>query len=274
MSRLSLCVATVALAMGMALPLAAQEAVSPPEPEANNRVIEQATTYMEVMELRRASDRSVIERIERPLLVFGDSARSNSAGTLWAWQKAGRPLALLELYRGLDAKSRWANAVTLTSPALVTLKTSVGASWEPAQSQFVAQSIDDTPAPEEKGAARLRQMKELARQFTAHEFWEPNNSRFELRLLVQPVLRYSDSAAKVLDGAVFVLAHGTNPEIVLLIEAIQEPTQAAKWQFAAMRLGSAEMHLERNGKEVWKQERTPGVVGKPADAYWLFMADP
>ena len=71
------------------------------------------------------------------------------------------------------------------------------------------------PPPAAKEAARLRQIKEIARRFTAHEFWDPENSRFELRLLVQPVHRYRDAAGEIQDGAMFVLAHGTNPEAML-----------------------------------------------------------
>ena len=58
------------------------------------------------------------------------------------------------------------------------------------------------------------------------------------------------------------------------MEALGESLEKARWHFSAMRLGSAELHLELNGKEVWRQERTPGVVGKPVDPYWLFMVAP
>ena len=29
--------------------------------------------------------------------------------------------------------------------------------------------------------------------------------------------------------------------------------------------------VSADGKEVWKQDRTPGVVGMPHDPYWLFF---
>jgi hypothetical protein len=45
----------------------------------------------------------------------------------------------------------------------------------------------------------------------------------------------------------------------------------ARWHYSFARLGSAELHVELDGREVWKQERTPGVVGRPTDPYWLFM---
>jgi hypothetical protein len=108
------------------------------------------------------------------------------------------------------------------------------------------------------------------RRFAAHQFWDPNNTRSELRLLVQPVHRYQDDDALVLDGAVFVLAHGTNPEVLLQIEAVSVKG-GPLWKYSLVRLGSAEMHVELDGREVWTVPRTPGVVGRPDDPYWLFL---
>jgi hypothetical protein len=88
---------------------------------------------------------------------------------------------------------------------------------------------------------------------------------------VQPVHRYSDPKRELHDGAAFLLAHGTNPEIVLQIEAVGKSLDVARWQYSLARLGSAELHVELDGKEVWKQDRTPGVVGKATDPYWLFL---
>lgn len=264
--------AVLLAALHFAICLSAQEEAEPAS-DARQDSLRAATEYMRQMELREEMGQTLVERIERPLLTFGDKTRDNSSGTVWSWRKGGRSLAFLEVYRGADAQGRWTNAVTLTSQLLVTLKTPNDVSWRPERAQITAQPIDDAPPPDRKANIRLRQMKELARRFTAHEFWDPNNSRFELRLLVQPALRYDASEAKVHDGAAFFLAHGTNPEIVLLLEAIGDDN-TLRWHFSAARLGSAELHLAFDGKEVWKQDRTPGVVGKPSDPYWIFMAEP
>ena len=117
---------------------------------------------------------------------------------------------------------------------------------------------------------RLRQMKEISRRFEAHEFWDPDNSRFELRLLIQPVHRYADESHSVIDGAVFVLAHDTNPEILVQLEAHGDSSDA-RWKVSFSRLGSAELHVLLDGKEFWTAPRTPNVVGEPTDPYWLML---
>jgi hypothetical protein len=132
-------------------------------------------------------------------------------------------------------------------------------------------AIANAPAPGAKETQRLRQAREIARRFTAHEFWDPDNSRSELRLLAQPVHRYSDEKDGLQDGAAFVLAHDTNPEIVLLVEALGKDLETARWHYSLARLGSAEIHVELEGKEVWKCLRAAGVVGSPSEPYWLFF---
>jgi hypothetical protein len=228
---------------------------------------------MERCEVRLAGDPDqVVPRSERPLLIYGDSARQNTNGTLWAFGSEGRPLAFLELYQGVQENAPWIHAVTLTGAERVVLKTPAAGMWRPATIQIEPAPVPEAPVPLAREPQRLRQMKEIARRFTAHEFWDPDNSRFELRLLVQPVHRYRDDRLKILDGAAFVLAHGTNPEVILLIESHGERPVEAQWRYSLARVGSAELHVEIDGREVWQRGRTPGIVGQPSDPYWLFVS--
>lgn len=235
--------------------------------------IQRAEMHMQRCEMRlKDASRQSIERINHPLLEFGDSARGNTAGTLWAYGKAGRPLAFIELFKGSGENPVWVHAATLTGTQQVVLKTPLGQAWQPEEVQIKPATIANVFVPEAKEVARLRQLKDLSRRFTAHEFWDPDNSRFELRLLVKPVHRYSDPAGKIQDGAVFAFANGTNPEVLVLIEAVGDDLKNARWQYSLARLGSAELHVALDGQEVWKRERTPGVVGRAADPYWLFFS--
>ena len=213
-----------------------------------------------------------IDMLPNPLLTYGDAARNNEAGTLWARGKSGRPVAFLELYRNVGNDQPWVHALTLTSPELVQLKAPTGQRWTPKKSHFALKDIPDSPDVGGHPAVRLRQMKDISRRFEAHEFWDPNNSRFEMRLLVQPVHRYHDEPAKLIDGAIFVLAHGTNPEVLVQLEA--HAAEPPRWKYSLVRLGSAEMHVLLDGKEVWTESRTPGVLGQPVDPYWLFLTAP
>ena len=245
-----------------------------PESGEPGNATKESKEYIDRMEMRTTTKNEVVQRIEKPLHSYGDAARGNSDGSVWAWGRKGRPVAFLELFHGSVPNSPFINAITLTGRETVSLKTGIPTQWKPARTQIDPQLIPNAPAPDPKDNIRLLQMKEQSRRFTAHEFWDPNNSRFELRLLPRPLLRYKDEAAGIQDGTAYILAHDTNPEIVLLVEVLGESLEKARWHFSAARLGSAELHLEIDGTDVWKQERTPGVAGKSTDPYWLFFVTP
>lgn len=247
----------------------AQTLWSDDEDDAKKTRLKEATEHMQLLEM--VSENKTVPLMDTPLLTFGDAARANENGTLWAWRESGRPLALVELYEPASGDS-WVHALTLTSTQKISLKTTGATKWQPGEIQLRPQTIPDSPSPAAKEPQRLRQIKDLARRFAAHEFWDPDNSRFELRLLVQPVLHYSDAKASIQDGAIFVMAHGTNPEALLFIEAIGKSLEEARWHCAFARLGSAEIHVELDGKEIWKVERATGIVGAPNDPYWLFSS--
>jgi hypothetical protein len=229
-----------------------------------------ARKIVESIELTAAvgEKRLELELLKLPVLRYGDIPRANDRGSVWIWQRAGRPQAVMELFRGADSRS-WVHVIhSLSADALEGNFGGQAPQWIPAREGVQWNVLKAAPVPAERPVARARQIKDLAQQFTAHEFWDPDNSRFELRLLIQPVHKYSDLDTGLLDGAVFLLCHGTNPEVVLLIEAVKEEG-GAKFRYALARLGHAELHVAFGDKEVWRKERI--AVTKPDDPYWMMF---
>jgi hypothetical protein len=264
------------LVVAAALSLQAAIADDPPagaeESETSASALKQAAAIASRFEVRPTDQPvgdQVVPPIERPLLLFGDDPRNLTRGILWGWG-AGRPVAVAELWRGRAADAPWAVSLTLSGEGLIAVNSDGKPKWQPAEKQIVFAPLADGPPPAAKEPARLRQIKEISRRFTAHEFWDPENSRFELRLLVQPVHRYSDAAAEIQDGALFVLAHGTNPEALLLVEAVGPTIEKARWQYGLVRTSNAETHVELDGKEVWTRPRVKGSATRPAHPYFVF----
>jgi hypothetical protein len=264
-------IAIVGMASWLTSLLAAAEPPKPTDKEAEKPALQAAASHVRRLELRDV-DGDQIDLIERPLLAYADPARVNSNGTVWAWGNSGRPIAFLELFQGSAKDTNWVHAVTVTAPRQVILAIPEVGRWQPSVGGIESRVIDDAPPADEKPSTRLRQIKELARRFSAHEFWDPDNSRFELRVLPQPVLRYSDPAAEIQDGAAFIIAHGTNPETVLLIEALGASPSSSRWHYALARSSHAEAHVELDGREVWKCDRTNPSNTGPTRSYWLFTS--
>jgi hypothetical protein len=157
-----------------------------------------------------------------------------------------------------------------TSPTRVELILPDGRRWQAPDDTFAQEKIADAEAPQEKPAARLRQLKDLANRFRVHEIWKPDNSRIELRLLIQPVYRYADPAHEIQDGAIFIFAHGTNPEAILFIEATGKSLAEARWNYSFVRSTSAELHVELDEREVWSCLRADGTNQGPGKTHWGF----
>jgi hypothetical protein len=112
-------------------------------------------------------------------------------------------------------------------------------------------------------------MKELSRQFTASYVLDQKRNE-ELRQLTQPLYRYSDADARVVDGAVFTAAmNGTNPTAMFLIELQQDGDQQV-WRFAVAAMTDGGVVVKYDGKDVWSKpaEHAPG---KSFDTWTYFF---
>jgi hypothetical protein len=211
-----------------------------------------------------------VERIDKPLLYYGDATRENDRGSVWGWGPKGRPVVLMELYQNTTDRTKWVYAICNTSGKKLRARRGGDSWWRENDSASELMDIPGAPAPAADAALRQRQLRALAQKFTGHQFWDPDNSRYELRRLDRPLHAYTDEAAGVLDGALYTLANGTNPEIMLFVEARVNPADASKpvWQYTVGRLAHAELHMEYDGKEVFSAPRGNQVAGsnKP---YWL-----
>ena len=221
------------------------------------------------LETVAGGDRHELAMLEQPVLRFGDIPRANDKGSVWIWQADDRPQAIMELYRGTDGRS-WVYVIHSLSAEKISGDFGADAPhWSTEGPGTAWNDFAEAPAPAQRPNVRARQIKDLAQKFTAHEFWDPNNSRYELRLLIQPVHKYSRPDAGLLDGAVFLICHENNPEVVLLIEADKSSDNEPRFRYALARLGHAEMHVEFDKKEIWRQPRIANTSNH--DPYFLVL---
>jgi len=209
------------------------------------------------------------ELVEKPVLRWNDAPRDHPDGSLWIWESRGRPVAILEIYPKPIDDPRISHCGHSLSTAPTKISSARGVSFSATDPGVAFTVVSDAPTPADTETARSRQFKEIARRFSAHEYWLPGDTRYELRLLTQPVHRYQSRDAGILSGAVFVFCHSTNPETAMLIELAKEGAAAPKWRFALARIGHAEFHVLLDDKEVWTVPRADRVPA--SDAYWGFV---
>jgi hypothetical protein len=174
-----------------------------------------------------------------------------SDGATFLWLDGERPLAVASWsLRG--AGNVWREFTSLTDKPLACTRDDVEI-WSPKTGGLLDQQLLDAPAPLPSATRRLGQMRDLARRFSAIVYLPPDDTvATELRLLSQPIHRYKDETARVLDGALFSFAEATDPEALLLLEARRsEPEGDYQWRYTMARMTSVRMIIRLDGKERW-----------------------
>jgi len=203
-----------------------------------------------------ATRTTTAELHSKPVYVWTNPTRSDGQdGAVFVWTHRGRPAAIGSIFshpemgRRMICQEFHALAVERLFP-----ERDEGEPWE-AQAGVTPVPLPGAPQPATSPARRRLQMRDLSRQFTAHSI-DFQKERWELRLLPQPLFRYDEPPGDVLDGALFafVTSAGTDPEVVLLIEA-RETGDGSAWHYRAVRFSDSDLFVAYAGKEVWSSVR-------------------
>jgi hypothetical protein len=218
-----------------------------------------------------------------PLHRWYDPTREFSDGTLWFWHAAGRPIGVvaIELYpQNKDIGITW--NLEFTSLATGPIEVEGGEHFDRSYADLhpprpdgrlrwappvapTFREVPGAPAPAESAAERLRQMRDILTRFSARELFR--SQQYALRLISHPIDRYADRASGLLDGAVFLYATGTNPELLLMLEARRNREGQATWWYAGAPLARAVVTLRLDGKDVWSHKSKD--VPSPQNIYFL-----
>jgi hypothetical protein len=185
--------------------------------------------------------------LKSPVLRCNDPTRDEMDGALWLWLDGKRPVAGLCIL--LYANGKWNYEHIALADDAVTVSGRPGWAWRPKAAPRNWSRIDEAvPA-----AARARQsaMRALARRIEASEV--RRGETFPLRLLERPIYTYQDAASGVLDGGLWAISYGTNPEVLLQIEAREKDGKPA-WHVAFARMSAAEITVKLDGKALWQAE--------------------
>jgi hypothetical protein len=254
-------VAAFLMAATFAIP-AGGRAQAPAAPDEVRQAAEQLVDSLELEALRGGAVVRV-KRIDRPLLVYTDPTRGDESGFLFGWGDAGRPLAVAEMYQKTKNRSVWDVHVTNTSGGMLRAGRLGAPWWSENNSDIAFKDIPSAPLAAPDPALRQRQMKLLAQKFTAYTT-DRSGERTDLRRLDRPLHTYRDEQGGILEGGLFAFANGTNPEILLFVEARQGKAKAAKpvWQFGFGRASYAQLHAAYEGQEVYLATYGNLVLGR------------
>jgi hypothetical protein len=210
-----------------------------------------------------------LELSQSPVLRWNNPIRSVDDAGVFVWLNDGRPEALATVmsYRDRPGNLRRSYELLSLSPDRITALQDGRRVWRTDEAGLSWSKLTDAPAPAATAAERRRQLYELAAQFKAAV--QQDKNRFELRLLAQPLSRYSVAKAGILDGALFALVEGTDPELILAIEA----TDDGHWRFAAGRLTRWRIEVQRQEKVVAEFQEM-ATLGDASEVYHIWDGGP
>lgn len=141
--------------------------------------------------------------------------------------------------------------------------------WYPDRAGIERRPVSDAPRPAATARGRLAQMRAMSRQFAANKT-DGNRRTTELRLLSKPLYRYDSSDPAVTDGALFAFADGTDPEVLVLLEA-RRSGDADQWVFATARLNILHVELFHQKRKVWEAPYLTRTQWKNREAPYVLI---
>jgi len=221
-------------------------------------------------------DSRVQLELQGPLLVSGIDRHAKFAdGTMWLWRGTGRPPTVLSLSTN-PGKTEWCYEFISLAAGAIQADIGGALTWSPKESGWNPMALPEAPPPAATKTGRLRQMKTLARRFTAEEIyaddspWSPGE-HWALRLLTQPIYRYGEANGSTLDGAIFAFCKaGTNPEALLTIELHKPSSGDPVWQYNFSPVTVIGLSAKLSGKQVWEREQIGLKTSTRTDPYWVY----
>jgi hypothetical protein len=194
-----------------------------------------------------------LELLPRGALSWSNPERRTAAGGLFLWTLDGRPQVAMCIYPSTPTTFDH----EFQSLSLSSLSASVNdeSIWEPLEAGIEFLPLEKVAPPGASVPVRLRQMRNLAREFSA-KLVPPERAEIPLRLFSAPTYRYPppDPSSEIIDGAMFTFVQGTDPEVFLIIEAIQDAKQGAAWRYALARMTMVPMQVRHRTELVWETE--------------------
>jgi hypothetical protein len=205
-----------------------------------------------------------VEFNPQPLLRYNDTARDIADASVWGLGRKGRPRAVLvvEVYSGQQRRFVQYELTAVAEPPRLVRGESF--EWTPRATPFTWLKLPAEAPPHATQSIRRRQNKQAAQKFSASEEWQ--GQTYQLRMMPQPILGYEDKEKGVIEGAVFVWAHGTNVEILMFLEGRQREDDARHWVAGFARLSGASLDVDYDGQDFWNSPQA--VFGSRNASYF------
>jgi hypothetical protein len=229
--------------------------------EANKAKLQAMIDAFDDLEITVGDDPEPIKFHKTPVVRWPNITRGTVVGGTFIWTKDERPEVMACLYDWQN-NGIWFAFQSLSTGNLVAKKGG-GVLWRSKKPDVEFHVLDDAPVPADSPVKRLSQMKDSADRFRARVTVHTGGTE-ELRLLTTPLYRYK--SGETIDGALFTFVQGTDPEVILHLEANRRKTdkgEVTEWQYAISRRSGRPLEAMLDDKHIWSVELSQGAPNQP-----------
>jgi hypothetical protein len=220
-------------------------------------------TYAEGTNIRlqgkKDEEEQTAELVPNPVFRYSDEQRAIPDATLWVWTRNARPVAFQKVEGNNQGSPKWTICFASLSEGLLRVR------W-PGAREYASRKpgvhFDPIPRAEPPAAtarARTAQLKAIKDRFTGRlSVNNDGTGGAETRTMAKPIFEYSDPETKLPLGAIFgMTSTGTNPDLLLLIEARRDGDGKLRWEYAHARMTSNSLRVRLDNTEIWAEEDLP-----------------
>jgi hypothetical protein len=188
-----------------------------------------------------------------PVFRYSDEERLIPDATLWVWERDGRPVAFQKVEGNNQGSPKWTICFASLCEGLLKVQ------WTTIRREYAARTpgvtfkpIPKADPPPESARARTVQLRALKDRFSGRlGVNDEGQGGAETRTVSKPLFEYADPESKLPMGAIFGMSStGTNPDLLLLIEARRDGEGPWRWEYATARMTSASVRIRLDDDEI------------------------
>jgi hypothetical protein len=202
-------------------------------------------------EIRVGDDGKPLELKREPVLQWSNPVAGEIHGNVFLWTQEGRPRVVASLHKWFSPKTVMEHEFHSLAEEPLSASFHGKPVWKTSEPGVRFADLPNAPAPATAETQRLFQVKQLAKDFAVTKK-KYDGTESELRLLPKPLHSYAAPKRGVVHGAMIVFVEGTDPDLLLLIEARGKSVASAHWQYAVARMTAAELRLRHRDTQIWK----------------------
>lgn len=196
----------------------------------------------------RTGDRVRLKRLEKPLARWSNPEVGSIHGAVFVWTRDDRPELIASMFKWFAPKSDCDGEFhSLCGEPLEGTRGT--RTWSTAGKHLDLKTLEGVDMPAQTFAQRTRQMRAIVDSLAIVESLA-DGQKIPLRAQTQPLYRYASESANVIDGAIFSFVRATDPEAIVMIEAVNAVAKPS-WRIGFARMSVEELTATRAGAEIW-----------------------